>query len=136
LFGKLDHIGHVVKNFDEVIELYKNKFGLTPNRMIEFSEFGSRMAFFPFGNIEIELIQPGGRGGDPAASCLKERGEGVFHLSFRIDDYDAEVKKWRERGFKVEEYSHFSPGHHVRLAFLTPEETKGLWIEFIKEEAT
>jgi methylmalonyl-CoA/ethylmalonyl-CoA epimerase len=136
LFGKLDHIGHVVNNFNEALEMYRNKFGLTPNRIIEFPEFGSRMAFFPFGDIEIELIQPGGRRGDPAAICLKERGEGLFHLSFRIDDYDAEVKKWREKGFRVEEYSHSNAGHNVRLAFLTPEETRGLWIEFIKEEAT
>ena len=136
MFGKLDHIGHVVNNFNEALELYRNKFGLTPIRTIEFAEFGSRMAFFPLGDIEIELIQPGGRRGDPAAICLKERGEGLFHLSFRIDDYDAEVKKWREKGFKVEEYSHSIPRHKVRLAFLNPEETKGLWIEFIKEEAT
>lgn len=136
MFGKLDHIGHVVKNFDEALEFYKKKFDLEPNRVIELSEFGSRMAFFPLGDIEIELIQPGGRRGDPAAICLKERGEGVFHLSFRTDDYDAEVKKWREKGFKVEEYSHSIPGQNVRLAFLSPEETKGLWIEFLKREAT
>jgi methylmalonyl-CoA/ethylmalonyl-CoA epimerase len=136
LFGKLDHIGHVVKNFDEAIELYKKKFGLTPRQIVEFPEFGSKMAFFPFGGIEIEVIRPGGKGKDPAARCLKERGEGVFHLSLHVDDYDKEIQAWREKGFTVEEYTHLNAGHTVKLAFLTPEETKGLWIEVIKGETT
>jgi len=102
---------------------------------MEFPEFGSKMAFFPFGGIEIEVIQPGGKGEDPAARCLKERGEGVFHLSMRVSDYDGEVKKWRDKGFTVNEYTHQTSDRTVRIAFLNPEEVKGLWIEFIQEEA-
>jgi methylmalonyl-CoA epimerase len=132
MFGKLDHIGHVVKNLDEAIDLYKNKFGLTPRQIVEFPEFGSKMAFFPFGDIEIEVIQPGGKGKDPASRCLKARGEGIFHLSLRVDDYDAEIKNWKAQGFTVEEYTHSRDGHTAHLAFLVPEETKGLWIEIIK----
>ena len=131
--GKLDHVGHVVKNLDEAMDLYQNKLGLIPSDrgIVRFDEFGSRMAFFPFAGIEIELIQPGGRRADPAARCLKERGEGLSHLPIRVDDYDKEVKTWREKGFTVEEYTHSSPGRTVRLAFLAPKETHGLWIEFI-----
>jgi catechol 2,3-dioxygenase-like lactoylglutathione lyase family enzyme len=129
---KLDHVGHIVKNLDEGMKLYK-KLGLTPSDsgIIEFAEFGARMAFFPFAGIELELIEPGGRGKDPAARCLKERGEGLFHLSIRTDDYETEVKTLREKGFTVEEYTHSRPGQTSRLAFLAPEETLGLWIEFI-----
>jgi len=131
--GKLHHIGHIVKNLDEAMQLYENKFGLIPKdrRIRQFTEFGARNIFFSFAGIDIELIEPGGLGGDPAARCLKERGEGLFHLSFRVDDYDLEIKKWRDKGFTVEEYIHSDHGYNVRLAFLVPEETKGLWIEFI-----
>jgi catechol 2,3-dioxygenase-like lactoylglutathione lyase family enzyme len=134
MFGKIDHLGHVVKDFDKAMDLYKNKFGLTPKRVMEFPEFGSRMAFFPFGDIELEVIKPGGGGDDPAARCLKERGEGIFHISIKIDsqeNYDKEMKKWRDNGFTVNEYTHSKEGHMVKLAFLSPSETMGLWIEFI-----
>ncbi len=132
MFDKLDHIGHVVNNFDEAMDLYTKKFGLSPKCIMEFSEFGSKMAFFPFGGIEIEIIKPGGKGMDPAARCLKERGEGVFHLSFRVDDYDSEVKKWKDKGFTVGEYTHKTAEQIVKIAFLEPAEVNGLWIEFIK----
>ena len=133
MFDKIDHIGHVVNNFDEAVALYMKKFCIQPRQVIEFPEFGSKMAFFPFGGIEIEVIQPGGKGNDPAARCLRDRGEGVFHLSFRVDDYEKEIQTWREKGFTVEEYIHSNAGRIVKLAFLTPKDTKGLWIEFIKE---
>ncbi len=130
--GKIDHVGHVVNDFEDAMDLYQNKFGLTPRRVMDGknTRFGSRAAFFPFADIEIELIQPGGLGGDPAARCLKERGEGVFHISFSVEDIDAEINDWRKKGFTVTEYS--QPGDKVRIAFLAPEEIKGLWVEFIQ----
>jgi catechol 2,3-dioxygenase-like lactoylglutathione lyase family enzyme len=128
---KFNHIGHVVTNLEEGMKIYE-KLGLVPRERMEFPEFGAKMVFYPFAGIEIELIQPGGLKGDPAARCLKERGEGIFHISILVDDYEAEVKKLRERGFTVEEYTHEGPEDTVRLAFLAIEETKGLWIEFMQ----
>jgi len=131
---KLDHVGHVVKDFDAALKFYSEKLGITPDHTMEFPEFGSRMAFFPFAGTQIELIMPGGGGKDPASRCLSERGEGVFHLSLRVDDFDAEVQKWKDKGFTVDEFCNESGDIRARLAFLRPEETFGLYIEFIKEE--
>jgi methylmalonyl-CoA epimerase len=131
---KLDHVGHVVNNFDSALDFYRDKLGVKPEKVIDFKEFGSRMAFFKFGGTEIELIDPGPGGQGPAAKCLRERGEGFFHMSLRVDDYDAEVKKWKDKGFTVDEMSNEAGGMRARLAFLRPEETHGLYIEFIKEE--
>ena len=127
---KLHHVGHVVKNLDKARKLYENKLGLTPNRVMKHPLFGAQMVFYPFAGIEIELIKPSGVAGDYAARCLKERGEGIFHLSFAVDNYDAEVKAWREKGFTVEELAVEETGGTIKLAFLKPEEVHGLWIEF------
>jgi len=130
----LDHIGHVVKDFNSAIDFYKKSLGLDPDRIMDFPEFGSKMAFFKFAGTEIELIDPGLGGKGPAAKCLRERGEGIFHMSLRVDDYDTEVKKWKDKGFTVDEFCNEGGGMRARLAFLRPEETHGLYIEFIKEE--
>lgn len=127
---QLHHIGHVVNDLEKGMKLYEEKFGLTPSkfRVEKGGQFGSSMVFYPFANIYIELIEPGGLGGDPAARCLKERGEGIFHISILVDDYEAEIKALREQGFTVEEYG----GPDVKLAFLAPEETEGMWFEFMQ----
>ena len=128
---KLDHVGHVVKNLDEARMLYEDKLGLTPKLIMNHPQFGSQMVFYPFANIEIELIQPSNMPADYAGQCLEKRGEGVFHLSFVPDDYEAEVEAWRQKGFTVEEITVEETRGPVRLAFLKPEETCGLWIEFV-----
>jgi len=130
---KIDHVGHVVRNLEEGMKLYE-RLGLIQGKRLEFPEFGARMVFYPFAGIDIELIEPGGLKGDPAARCLEERGEGLFHISILTDDLDAEMKALREKGFTVDEYTHVQPESElpVRLAFLSPEETNGLWIEFMQ----
>jgi methylmalonyl-CoA/ethylmalonyl-CoA epimerase len=128
---KLDHVGHVVHNIDEARKFYEDKLGLAPKVIMNHPQFGSRMIFYPFANIELELIQPGNIPGDFAGRCLRERGEGIFHLSLIPDDYDAEVKALREKGFTVDWIAGDSPQGPVRLAFLRPEEAHGLWIEYI-----
>jgi len=128
---KLDHVGHVVENLDEARKFYEEKLGLAPKLTMSHPQFESKMVFYPFADIEIELIQPSMMPEDYARQCLKERGEGIFHLSFVPDDYDAEVKAWREKGFTVEEIAAEEVRGPVRLAFLKPEETHGLWIEFV-----
>jgi catechol 2,3-dioxygenase-like lactoylglutathione lyase family enzyme len=128
---KLDHVGHVVHDLEESRKLYEDRLGLVPKRVMIHPKFDSKMAFYPFANIELELIQPSTMPEDYARRCLNERGEGIFHLSFVPDDYDAEVKAWREKGFTVEEIVAEEVRGPIRLAFLKPEETHGLWIEFV-----
>ena len=38
-------------------------------------------------NLQLQLCQPGA--GTPQAAFLDERGEGVFHIGFEVDDCDA-----------------------------------------------
>jgi methylmalonyl-CoA/ethylmalonyl-CoA epimerase len=135
---KLHHVGHVVKNYDEALKLYyKNMPWVpSPSGIMEIPTFGARIRFFNIGDIQIELISPGGLGGDPATTCLKERGEGLFHLGFYVKDFKAEIKRLREKGFQAKEIM-FPPigeaKQELRLTWLEPEETKGLWIELIDE---
>jgi catechol 2,3-dioxygenase-like lactoylglutathione lyase family enzyme len=129
---KFDHLGHVVRNLDEGIKLYE-KLGLTPLAIMEAPKFGARFAIFRYADTFIELIEPGGKEGDPASRCLKERGEGNFHICFATDDYDAEVKALRNKGVTVEEY-HLEgviPGQTLREAYPSVKEMHGLWMNFV-----
>ena len=67
------------------------------------------------------------------AKFLKERGEGLFHLSIFTESFDAEVKALKDKGFTVEEEETKTlfPGHTLRLAWLPPKETRGVWIELV-----
>jgi methylmalonyl-CoA epimerase len=128
---RFDHLGIVVKDIDKAASLYREMLGLTPWSMgvVEDSENGVRLLSLPIGGTFIELIQPT-RSGNRFARFLKERGGGLFHLCFFTDDFDKEVKAWKEKGYSVEEeMANSFPGHPFRLAWLPPKSTQGIWIE-------
>ena len=130
---RLDHVGIVVKDINEAASLYGRLLGLTPwdKGVVEDRENGVLLLSLPAGDIFVELIQPTSPE-NRFARFLKERGEGLFHLCFFVDNYDEEVSALREKGVPVEEEMAKSvPEHPFRLAWLSPESTQGPWIELV-----
>lgn len=108
--------------------------GLTPwdKGIVRNPEHGLQVVLLPIGDSFIELIEPIGPE-SRFSRFLKERGEGLFHLSIFTEDFDAEVKSFKAKGFPVqeEEAKNLFPGYTVRLAWLPPEATRGHWIELV-----
>jgi methylmalonyl-CoA/ethylmalonyl-CoA epimerase len=136
----LDHVGIVVKDLEETIKLYGDIFGVTPwdKGITEVPGVDLRQTQLRIGKNYLELLQPvetDGPSTNRTARGLRERGEGLFHLSVFVDDFDTRIKALKEKGFnpEEEEVDDLFPGYNVRLAWLKPEETKGVWIEFVDE---
>lgn len=134
MFKRLDHVGVVVKNLDEALKLYGDILRLSPWDLgtIILKDLGVKLALLPIGDNFIELLEPISTKGR-FARYLREKGEGLFHLSIFTEDFDAEVKALKEKGYKLEEEvtTQLFSGFNVRLAWLSPEETTGLWIELV-----
>jgi methylmalonyl-CoA/ethylmalonyl-CoA epimerase len=139
---KLDHVGIVVNNLEETIKLYGDILGITPwsKGITNVPEAGLRQTQLRIGDSFIELIEAGktehaleSRPG----RCLRERGEGLFHITFFVDDYDKRISDLKKKGFTVEEEKtkKLFPGYTLRIAFLKPEQTRGVYIEFVDEKS-
>jgi len=102
---KIDQIGIVVKDAAKTAIKYSEIFGIGPWIFLDFAASdmkfkkenipeGSsvvRAALTNIGKIQIELLQPL-YGSGTHASFLKERGEGIHHVSFgMVDDHDKAV---------------------------------------------
>lgn len=62
---------------------------------------------------------------------IEQRGEGLHHLTFQVDDLTEAVEKAEEKGFKVTGL-HFT--EHWSEAFLHPRSTNGVLIQFAQWE--
>ena len=104
----VEQIGIVVKDVDRAIEYYSSNFGWGPFRVREvnmngFSYRGKlsncrlKMALAKSGPIEIELIQVL-EGETPHTEFLREKGEGLQHLRFRVDDLDSMLAELAKEG--------------------------------------
>jgi len=59
-----------------------------------------RLAKSQLGGIGLELIQPL-KGETVYTEFLAKHGEGLHHLAYGVEDFDAEVADMKKRGFKV-----------------------------------
>ncbi len=77
------------------------------------------------GGMKIELIQPL-KGRSIYDEFLEEKGEGLHHLAFMVDDVDAEIADMEKSGFKVIQTGAMP---NTKWAYLEHEDSSGLLIE-------
>jgi methylmalonyl-CoA/ethylmalonyl-CoA epimerase len=84
-----------------------------------------RLARGDIGGLHIELIQPL-KGRSVYTEFLEEKGEGLHHLAFMVDDIDAEIADMEKRGFKVVQTGAMP---NTRWVYLEAGESQGMLIE-------
>jgi catechol 2,3-dioxygenase-like lactoylglutathione lyase family enzyme len=137
--AQLCQIGIVVKSIDETLKYYKEKFGMGPFeiRQVDYptaSYYGKeegyrgKRAFFHSGPIQIELIELVD-GKTIHESFLREKGEGVHHVGFRVADLDRAMELARSQGFQITQ--HFRREDGSGFAYLDSDKTGGVIFEMI-----
>jgi methylmalonyl-CoA epimerase len=140
MFPEVRQIGVIVKDVDEAIEYYTSKFGLGPFNTIiaerkggiirgKRGDYKLKIAFAQLGPLQLELTEIL-QGKPIQAEFARDHGEGIHHLGIQVDDVDAEVEKWQERGFKVIQKSPSSLGY--KFAFLDTDKTGGIVLELMQ----
>ena len=84
-----------------------------------------RLARGDLGGLSIELIQPL-EGRSIYTEFLEEKGEGLNHLAFMVDEIDAEIADMEKRGFKVVQTGAMP---NTKWAYFEAEEPGGMLIE-------
>lgn len=97
----LHHIGIVVKNLQESIERYRTLYGFTPiSDIVEDTVQRVKVAFVSVGLSDestIELIEPLSED-SPVSNFLKNRGGGLHHLCYQVEDIHKSVEDLQRKG--------------------------------------
>ncbi len=136
----VEQLGFVVKDLDKAMEYYGAVFGWGPFRIetykIEGATFRGRpcnfyikCAFTQNGSLEVELIQVLD-GETPHSEFLKNHGDGLQHLRFRVDDVDAVTAKLAEKGVQTIFYKAFPVGTFAYVE----NPIGGVMFEFVDEK--
>ncbi len=131
LLRRVDHIGIAVHDLDAAVALYQNSFGIHSWERIALPERHMAVAVCRIGDCLIELISPTS---DEAAFArfLRERGEGLHHIAYEVDDVDAALRSVEGRGIRLVD-THGRPGiHDTCVAFLHPKSTAGVLTELVQ----
>lgn len=133
MLEKIDHIGIAVKDIDQAIKLYKEAFGMEPSLVYESEYTKARIAFFPIGETRIELIQPTNPE-SVVGKFLEKKGEGIHHLSFKVNDVDQSLSELEIKGIQLIDKRARKVRENERVAFLHPKSTNSVLVELIQEE--
>jgi catechol 2,3-dioxygenase-like lactoylglutathione lyase family enzyme len=137
--AQLCQIGIVVKSIDETLRYYRERFGMGPFeiRQVDYPKasyygkvagYRGKRAFFHLGSIQIELIELVD-GKTIHESFLREKGEGLHHVGFRVANLDRAMELARSQGFQI--IQHFRREDGSGFAYLDSDKTGGVIFELI-----
>jgi methylmalonyl-CoA/ethylmalonyl-CoA epimerase len=123
---RVEHIAIAVNALGPSIDLLRDTFGIP----LEYEEqIGqTRLAMLPVGETYIELLE--GQGPESGVTqWIGEKGPGLFHICFEVEDIDGALAELKQKGVKLRDETP-RPGHGgARIAFLDPSSTGNVLIE-------
>jgi methylmalonyl-CoA/ethylmalonyl-CoA epimerase len=128
----LDHIGVAVRNIEDTIHFYENVLGATLIDRYRSDAKGveSEIAIMDVEGDRTELLAPTNNETSPIARFIRQKGKGVHHIAYRVDDLDAALEELEQQGIRILEDSLRVNKHGRRLVYLNPADTEGTIIEY------
>ena len=124
---KINHVAIAVKDIDESLTFWRDAMGIELHYMEDVPSQKSMVAFLPTGESEIELVKPTTED-TGVAKFLAERGGGIHHLCFEVDDIVGMLAMLKEKGIRlIDEEPKVLPGR--KMAFVHPKSTGGVLVE-------
>jgi len=125
----IEHIGIAVNSLEESIPYYENVLGLKCYAVEEVADQKVKTAFFLVGQTKIELLESTDPEG-PIGKFIANKGPGVHHLAFAMDDVDQALKQAEEKGVRLIDKQARKGAEGMRIGFLHPKSTHGVLTEF------
>jgi len=130
MITKIDHVGIVVRNIDEALNIFSNMFGFKAVESITDPQQEFRSVLIFAGDAALELIEPISPKGN-IAKFLEQRGGGIHHLSLSVDNIEQELESLQANGIRlVNKEPQSLPS--AQVAFVHPHSTGGVLIELIQ----
>ena len=128
MIKKIDHIGIAVKKLEDHLEYYQEILGLGEPRIEVVEEQKVRTAMFPVGEVRIELLEATAED-SPVAKFIANRGEGVHHIAYHVDNIEKTLDHLRNRNVRlIDDVPRYGTEGQL-IAFLHPKSTCGILTE-------
>jgi methylmalonyl-CoA/ethylmalonyl-CoA epimerase len=128
---KFDHVAVAVKNIDQALTVYTalGDFGV---RRTEVPSQKVRIALLKVGDVNIELLEPSSEDSN-VAKFLRERGEGLHHIAFAVEDIEQSMRDLGAKGFHFLYEKPADGKFGSRVNFIHPKDTGRVLMEITQE---
>jgi methylmalonyl-CoA/ethylmalonyl-CoA epimerase len=129
---KIEHIGIAVNDLETSNLIFEKLFGVPAYKFEEVESEGVTASFFNIGPNKIELLAATNPD-SPIAKFIANKGEGIHHIAFDVEDIVLEIKRLKGEGFVVLNEIPKKGADNKLVAFLHPKSTNGVLIELCQE---
>jgi len=127
----IDHVGIAVDDLDAAVQRYRGTLGVEPSHRERVEDQGVEEVLFPVGTSFVQLL--GALGPDtPVGVFLAERGPGVHHLAYRVDDVAAALARLRGEGITPIDQTPRRGSRGTLIAFVHPKGMEGVLVELVQ----
>lgn len=124
---KINHIAIAVPDIDASLTFWQDAMGLKVDHVEDVPSQKSTVVFIPVGESEVELVKPTSDD-TGVAKFIAEKGGGMHHLCFEVDDIDGMLADLKEKGVRlINETALELSGR--KMAFIHPKSTGGVLVE-------
>lgn len=140
---RITEIGVAVHDLDEATRLFVDLLGATSEPVRHVPRYQMRYRMCRLGKVDFELMEPTGKEG-VIADFLEQRGPGLHHVAFAVDDVTAGREALAEKGVRFVEELPFELrlagtdfagrafDDECRITFAHPRSLLGVLFEFIE----
>lgn len=131
---EVDHIGLAVRDLPAALDTYRDAFDAVVEHREERPDDGVEVALLKVAESYIQLLAPLG-GDSELAAFLDERGEGIHHVGFRVDDVAAVLEVLAHHGHRLVDETPRPGSRGTQIAFVHPRSMHGALICLVEEWA-
>lgn len=129
---EIDHIAIAVSDLDGAIVYYRDTFGCDVAHREVIESDGVEEVLLAVADSYIQLLTPT-RDDSPVAKFLANKGEGLHHVGYRVDDCAAALAQVKAEGHRVIDEAPRPGSRGTTVAFVHPKTAFGTLIELVQE---
>jgi methylmalonyl-CoA epimerase len=132
LLTEIDHVAIAVNDLEAAIAWYGEVFGATVDHRERVESDGVEEALLKVADSYVQLLTPI-RDDSPVAKYLANKGEGLHHVGYRVDDCAVALQAVKDGGGRVIDEAPRPGSRGTTVAFVHPKTSFGTLIELVQE---
>ncbi|HET6810049.1 MAG TPA: methylmalonyl-CoA epimerase [Acidimicrobiales bacterium] len=132
LLTEIDHVAIAVRDLEAAIAYYQETFGATVAHRERIESDGVEEALIKVADSYIQLLTPVSDT-SPVAKYLENKGEGIHHVGYRVDDCAKALQAVKDQGGRVIDEKPRPGSRGTTVAFVHPKAAFGTLIELVQE---
>jgi methylmalonyl-CoA/ethylmalonyl-CoA epimerase len=129
---EIDHVAIAVNDLEAAIVYYAETFGATVTHRERIDSDGVEEALIKVADSYIQLLTPTSDD-SPVAKYLANKGEGIHHVGYRVDNCAETLQSVKDHGGKVIDQAPRPGSRGTTVAFVHPKAAFGTLIELVQE---